>query len=80
MGRRKKLSSLQVAVNIIERHKRFLQNSYGEAPEMSDCGRYFLGPEEDIIDDGVEAGIYYHTKNGGEGPYYCFYSRSFEEN
>jgi len=79
MGMRKKLSPYQVAVKLLERHERFLQISHREAPEMSECGRYFLGPEEDIVDDGTHAGIYYHTKDGGEGPFYCFYSRSFKE-
>ena len=79
LKREKKITPYQVAVKIIERHERFLQISYRQAPSMTDCGRYFINPEEDIIDDGFNAGVFYHSIDGGEGPFYSFLSSSFEE-
>ena len=79
MEKKKKLPPYEIAIKILEKHQRFLKICYSKAPEMSDCGRYFIGPEEDIVDDGENAGIYYHTKDGGEGPYFCFWFMSFED-
>jgi hypothetical protein len=75
--KRKRLSPYEVAVRVIERHEQFIEICHARAPAKSNCGNYFLGKMEDIFDDGVEAGIYYHTKDGVEGPYFCFYSMNF---
>ncbi len=62
--------------NLLSNRNHFIERQSKRAPSMTECGNYFIG--NDIVDDGNDAGIFYTTKDGGEGPFYCFYTEDFE--
>ena len=77
MTKPKKIRPAKLIENLLYSRNKFTERMFKRAPEMSECGNFFIGNE--IYDDGDQAGIFYTTKDGGEGPFYCFYTESFKD-